>query len=255
MILKAVKLLIANPQQFMARVKARMALIKRRYRRMPRDYRQRFNMTLREWMIYHQTSLADPGRISWMGVTAFKCALDAWMYQEIIYRVRPDIVVEIGSDRGGSTLYFAHLLDLMGHGIVVSVDIDRSRFEVEHERINLVTGDSAAPETVAQVASYCVEKRVLVVHDGGHTKEQVLRDLRAYADFVSVGSYFIVEDSIIDLFNPEDGLGRYWDGPLPAAEQFLRERPDFVVDSECERYLLTNNPRGYLKRVEAGSQG
>ena len=206
-------------------------------------------------MTYHQTSLSDAGRISWMGVRTAKCALDAWIYQEIIYRVRPDVIVEIGSDRGGSTLYFAHLLDAMNHGIVVSVDIDRSRFQVQHERIRLVTGDSAAPETVAQVAPYCVGKRVLVVHDGGHNKEQVLRDLRAYADFVSVSSYFIVEDSIIDLFNPEDGLGRYWDGPLPAIEQFLHERPDFVVDSECERYLLTNNPRGYLKRVEASNQG
>lgn len=249
MILKAIRVLVNDPAQLGSRVRGRIARIARRYRPMPREYRQRFNMTLGEWMVYHQTSLSDAGKISWMGVRTARCALDAWIYQEIIYRIRPDVIIEIGSDRGGSTLYFAQLLDLMQHGIVVSVDIDRSLFEVQHDRIVLVTGDSSAQETVEQVASYCAnQERVMVIHDGGHTRGQVLRDLRAYADFVSVGSYFIVEDSIIDLFSPTSGLGYYWDGPLPAIEQFLAERSDFVVDHECERYLLTNNPRGYLKR-------
>jgi len=247
MIVSAVRLFITDPERFLTRVKGRVRWIARRYRPMPRDYQQRFKMTLGEWMIYHQTTLSDAGKISWMGVRTAKCALDAWIYQELIYRIRPDVVIEIGSDRGGSTLYFAHLLDSMQHGIVVSVDIDRSLFQVQHARIVLVTGDSSAPATVEQVATHCAnQERVMVIHDGGHTGDQVLRDLRAYANFVSVGSYFIIEDSIIDLFSPTTGLGRYWDGPLSAIEQFLEERPDFAVDRECERYLLTNNPRGYL---------
>lgn len=249
MIKKAVKLLTDNPGQLLTRMKGRLTWIARRWRPIPREYRKRFNMTLGKWMTYHQVSLADMGEISWMGIRTAKCALDAWLYQEIIYRIRPDVLIEIGSDRGGSTLFFAQLLDLMQHGIVVSVDIDRSLFEVTHERIIQVTGNSSALDTVKQVASHCAnQERVIIIHDGGHTKEQVLADLRAYADFVSVGSYFIVEDSIIDLFSPTTGLGRVWDGPLPAIEQFLTERPDFVVDHTCERYLLTNNPRGYLVR-------
>jgi cephalosporin hydroxylase len=215
---------------------------------MRRDYRRRFRMSLAKWLLYHHREILHE-KCRWMGVKALKNPCDAWIYQEILFDVKPDVVVEVGSNEGGSTLFLAHLLDLIGHGSIVSVDIDRSRFHVKHPRIALVTGDSSAPETVAQVAALCEGKRGLVIHDADHNKEPVLKDLRAYQRFVAPGSYLIVEDGIVDLFRPGSGLGWFAPGPLAATEEFLKEFPQFVVDMERERYILTYNPRGFLKRV------
>ena len=206
-------------------------------------------MTVREWLIHHQTEVVFKG-CSWFGVPAYKNPTDAWIYQELIYRVKPDAIIEIGSRIGGSTLYFAHLLDLIGSGEVISVDIDRSEFAVEHPRIVTVTGDSASDEVVTQVRTRCEGKRVMVCHDGDHTKAQVLKDLACYAPLVSVDSYFIVEDSFLDLFKPGDGVGMMNEGPLAAIDEFLAQNDAFEADESCERYLVTYNPRGYLKRVK-----
>lgn len=192
-------------------------------------YRRRFRMRLGQWLVYHNQAIAFT-HCSWMGVQTLKNPLDAWIYQEIFYEVRPDVVIEIGSYSGGSTLYLAHLLDLLDKGQVISIDIDRSHYHVQHPRIVTITGDSAARETVERVQALCCGKSVLVIHDGDHTREQVLNDLRSYAPLVSYNSYLIVEDGIIDLFKPGDSLGRYTEGPLVAIEQFLKEGPDFEVD-------------------------
>ena len=238
---EALALLAKDPRRFF-RSAGRLLLPMRA------DYRRRLSMSLRRWLLYHHREILHD-RCTWMGVKALKNPCDAWIYQEILHEVRPDVVVEVGSNEGGSTLFLAHLLDLIGHGSIVSVDIDRSRFHVKHPRISLVTGDSSAPETVAQVAALCEGKRGLVIHDADHNKEPVLRDLRAYHRFVAVGSYLIVEDGIVDLFRPGDGLGWFAPGPLAATEEFLREFPQFAVDMERERYLLTYNPKGFLRRV------
>lgn len=212
-------------------------------------YHRLFKMTLRQWLLYHQR-LVDDRKCRWMGVRAGKNPLDAWIYQEIIHDIKPDIVVEIGCAEGGSTLYLAHLLDAVGKGSVISIDIDRSNFHAEHDRIIPITGNSSDPETVAKVSELCRGKNALVIHDGDHTRDQVLRDLRAYEGFVGVGSYFIVEDGIIDLFVPGDGIRQcFHHGPLEAVEAFLKENASFTVDTELERYILTYNPKGFLKRV------
>lgn len=220
----------------------------RSVRRVAHAYRKRFRLSLAEWLHYHQSDVVLE-RCTWMGVQAWKSPLDAWIYQEIIYEVRPDVVIEIGSARGGSALYLSHLLELIGNGIVVSVDIDRSSFEAVHERLITVTGSSSAPETLARVAELCRGKTALVIHDADHTKDQVLEDLRAYAAFVSVGSYLIVEDGIVDVFRPFETLGVSYPGPLVATEEFLCSTDHFEVDTDRERYLLTYNPRGFLRRV------
>ena len=212
------------------------------------DYRRRLAMSLRRWLIYHQTDIVFGG-CQWMGARAHKNPMDAWIYQEILWEVKPEVVVEIGSCYGGTTLFLAHMLDLIGQGTVVSVDIDRSKFAVSHPRIVEVTGDSGAAETVARVTALCAGKSTLVIHDGDHRMDPVLRDLRAYSPLVSPGSYLIVEDGVMDLFRPGDGIGTFSPGPLPAIEAFLRERSDFAVDASRERYLMTYNPRGFLKRV------
>ena len=211
------------------------------------DYRRIWDGGLRRWMIrYHKELLFD--KISWMGTTARKMILDAWVYQQILYEVKPDFIIEIGNAEGGSTKYLANILDLLGRGEVIAVDIDHSLFQVEHPRIHLVTGDSLAPETLRQVAEIARGGRGLIIHDGDHSREHVLRDLHAYAHFVGVGSYFIVEDTVIDLFRAGDGLGSV-NGPLAAVEQFLGEDSRFQIDASREYFLITFNPRGYLRRV------
>lgn len=221
----------------------------RRYLRPRRpDYRARLRLSLADWLLYHQRHVTF-AECRWMGVKAYKSPLDAWILQEILFEVKPDVVVEIGSAEGGSTLYIASLMDLMGKGRVLSIDIDRTRFAAVHPRIVTLTGDSSSAPIVAQAAELCRGQSVLVVHDGDHRKEPVLRDLEAYAPLVSVGSYLVVEDGVIDLFRPGDGIGAFGDGPLAASEDFVARHPEFEVDAARERYLATYNPRGYLRRT------
>ncbi len=212
------------------------------------EYRKLYEMSLKDWLVYHQQQIVF-FQCSWMGVKALKNPMDAWIYQELIHEVQPDIFVEIGSAHGGSTLYFAHLFDHLGKGTVVSIDLSRENFEARHPRIVTLTGDSSSREVLDRVANLCAGKRTMVLHDGDHTKDAVLRELRTYSPFVSVGSYFIVEDGIVDLFEADEGMGFEGEGPMRAVEEFLRENSNFQVDDRCERYLLTYNPMGFLKRV------
>jgi len=184
-----------------------------------------------------------------MGVKALKNPLDAWIYQEVIYDVKPDIIIEIGSFEGGGTLFLANILDLLGKGRVISIDVDRTNYNVRHNRIITITGDSSSPEIVRKVSKICDRKSVLIIHDGDHSKEQVLKDLKLYSGLVSIGSYIIVEDGVMDFFKPGDGIGSYVDGPYAASQVFLNENPNFIVDKKRERYILTYNPKGFLKRV------
>jgi cephalosporin hydroxylase len=234
------KLLVTDPGLFFSKVGTWL-------RPMRADYRQRWDRGLRRWLIrYHSRLLFD--KITWMGLPAWKNVLDAWVYQEIIHETKPEIIIEIGNAHGGSTLYLAHLLDLVGKGEVIAVDIDHSKFRAEHPRIKRVTGDSAAPDTIERVEDLAVGREGMVIHDGDHSREHVLADLHAYAKFVAPSCYLIVEDTVIDLFRAGDGLGSV-NGPLGAVEQFVQEDPRFLIDSDREAFVLTFNPRGYLKRV------
>lgn len=214
-----------------------------------RDYRAKMRMTVGQWISYHQGEISWHQQCRWMGVHTMKNPLDAWIYQEILFETKPDVVVEIGGDAGGSALYLAMLMEMMGNGEVISVDIDRSRWEVSHHRITTVTGNSASADTVAQVAALCEGKSVMVIQDGDHRKAGVLRDLRAYAPLVTPGHYFIVEDGIADVLRPGSNVGSFWPAALAATEEFLAENPAFEVDARRERYIITWNPRGFLRRI------
>jgi cephalosporin hydroxylase len=240
-LLKGWKLLVKNPLSF-------WRYFCRGLFPTPSPYRKRFEMTLKQWLLYQEKHVGYK-KPRWMGVQIVKGPLDAWIYQELIFDVQPDVIIEIGSYKGGSTLFFANLLDLIGKGIIVSIDIDRSEYKVKHPRIREITGDSGSPEVVRRVREVCQGKRVLVSHDGSHHKNHVLADLRNYSPLVPLGSYFVVEDSVYDMFSPIEGLGGFADGSLDAIEAFLKENPCFEPDAECERYIFTYNPRGFLKRV------
>jgi cephalosporin hydroxylase len=244
---RAIDLAAHDRQLLRKKVSERQALRPIRNR-----YRHIYRMSLWQWLIRHQEEIVFD-ESTWMGVRALKNPMDAWIYQEILAAVRPQVVVEIGSMYGGSTLYYAHLMDLLGageeDGMIISVDIDHSKFEAKHRRIRTITGDSKSPAVVEQVAALCAGRTALVIHDGDHRAEAVLADLRLYQQFVTPGSYLIVEDGNQDIFRPGDGIGARGGGPLLASEHFLLEYPAFTVDASRERYLLTYNPRGFLKRT------
>ncbi|MEK7287922.1 MAG: CmcI family methyltransferase [Elusimicrobiota bacterium] len=207
------------------------------------------------WFNYHQHEVLGK-QCKWLGKRALKNPLDAWIYQEIIWEVRPDLIIELGNKNGGSTLFLANICDLIGHGEILALDLDHKQFTAEHSRIRLLTGDCSSEPVLNKVREYAKNKKVLVIHDADHTRKAVLRDLRLYAEFVSPCSYLIVEDTMhgISGFNSESGKKpgvftlRDPDTPLQAIEEFLKERRDFTMDRSRERYILTSNYKGYLRR-------
>ena len=182
-----------------------------------------------------------------MGVRAQKCPLDLWVYQEIIWDTRPDLIVETGTSRGGSALYLATMFDLIGEGEVISIDVRNDEMALpEHGRITFLTGDSVDPKVATRVAELARGRRTMVVLDSNHSKRHVAAEMAAYAALVAPGCYLIVEDSNI---NGNPVLPEYGPGPAEAIEEFLAGNHEFAMDREREKFLLTFNPRGFLRRL------
>jgi len=183
---------------------------------------------------------------TWLGSQALKNPLDLWVYQEIMAETRPDVVVETGTYRGGSAHFLASVCDLLGAGEVVSIDIEPLREDYpQHPRITYLAGRSSTDAGVlSEIRERVDGRRTLIVLDSDHSQRHVEAELEAYAPLVPVGCYLIVEDSNIGQIR-EDLLP----GPLEAVETFLAGRSDFEIDREREKFLLTFNPSGYLKRV------
>ena len=187
------------------------------------------------------------GNIRWMGKKADKLPSDAWTYQEIIYETKPDVIVEIGNQYGGSTLFLANMLDILGKGRVIAIDVNHSLVDFQHPRIASITGDANSSEVLSRLSSLISPtENVMVVEDSSHTFENTLSVLRNYSRFVRKGMYFIVEDGICRYPFIEDGPKP---GPYEAIHEFLRENKDFVIDKTREKFILTYNPDGYLKRI------
>jgi cephalosporin hydroxylase len=184
--------------------------------------------------------------ISWMGVRVLKNPIDLWYYQQIVYAVRPDAIIESGTGWGGSAYYLACLCDLLGNGQVITVDIQPKENRPVHQRISYLTGSSTSDLVLQQVKEKLAGKeRVMVILDSDHSKDHVLRELNLYHAFVTPNSYLIVEDTIV---NGHPIITSFGPGPDEAVKQFLGENPDFIVDRFFEKTLTTFNPGGYLKR-------
>lgn len=187
-------------------------------------------------------------RSHYCGIQTRKAPTDFWVYQEIIWEFRPDAIIEIGNYNGGSTLALAHMLDRVGHGSVIGVDVDHTHVAEmarNHPRVMLVTGDAASVVGMVR-ESVLGLKTVMVIEDSSHTIDNTLKVLRTYSPLVTMGSYFVVEDSIIWHGVP-GGAG---DGPYEAIELFLKETDSFVPDRNRESFMLTWNPKGFLRRVK-----
>ncbi|MCR6629415.1 MAG: cephalosporin hydroxylase family protein [Magnetospirillum sp.] len=199
---------------------------------------------------------------SWLGRPIIQFPEDIVVYQEIIWRVKPDIIVETGIAHGGSLILSASLLELAGgKGEVLGLDIDirpHNREAIEAHplahRISMIQGSSIDPQIIAEVHARCAGKRVLVVLDSNHTHEHVADELAAYAPLVSIGSYCIVFDTVIEDM-PEDAFpNRPWgrgNNPKTAVHEFLKNNDSFEIDREIQnKLLLTVAPDGYLRRLK-----
>jgi len=183
-------------------------------------------------------------KTTWMGVPVLKTPADLWVYQEIIWEIRPKLVVEAGTYKGGSALFLASLLDLLGNGEVLTIDIASMPDRPQHDRVSYLEGSSVAPEVVERVRSVARDP-VLVILDSDHGRDHILAELHAYGNLVTPGSYLIVEDTNL---NGNPVLPGWGPGPAEAVAEFLAERDDYVADSSREKFMLTQNPNGYLRR-------
>jgi cephalosporin hydroxylase len=177
---------------------------------------------------------------SWMGRPVIQLPEDLVRIQEVLYRVKPDVIVETGVAHGGSLVYYASLCQAMGRGRVIGIDVEirpRNREAIEgHElaaRIELVDGSSVAPDVVARVRGMCrAGETVLVILDSNHTRDHVAQELEAYCGLVTRGSYIVATDGIMqDLHDVPRGVPAWKrDHPAAAAAEFALRHPEFVLE-------------------------
>ena len=194
----------------------------------------------------------------WMGVQIIQLPPDILVLQELIWRLKPDVVLECGVAHGGSLILYASVLEILRSGHVVGVDVEirkHNRETIESHplsnRITLIEGSSIASETVRAVQDLCEGKNVLVLLDSNHTTEHVYAEIKAYSNLVPRDGYLVVMDGGQALVADVPNGKAEWatSSPLHAIERFLAETDAFVVDDACTRFGITSNTRGYLKRV------
>ena len=198
---------------------------------------------------------------SWLGLPVIQMPPDIVVLQEIIWEARPQLVIETGIARGGSLALYASILELLGEGEVLAIDIDiraHNRQAIETHplarRIRMIEGSSLDPEVIAEVDGAAAEaERVMVVLDSSHTHEHVLGELRAYTPLVTVGQFLVVADTFVERIPPQEHRPRAWgpgDNPATALEEWLAESDGFEPDPFVNaKLLLTASPGGYLRRL------
>jgi cephalosporin hydroxylase len=199
---------------------------------------------------------------SWMGVPIIQLPADIMATQEIIWATKPDVIVETGVARGGSVLFMASLLELIGKGQVIGIDIDiraHNRASIERhslaKRVLLIEGSSTDPAVVAKVRDQIPSgASAMVVLDSDHSREHVLAELRFYGPMVTGGCYLVVADTILgrlDRSQTPRSRSKVWlkgNEPLSAVEAYLRETDRFEVDPEINgKLILASSPGGYLR--------
>ena len=185
---------------------------------------------------------------TWLGQPIWQNVLDLWTIQETLCELRPALLIECGTNRGGSSYFFATLFDLIGHGRVITIDIEKMH-DLSHPRVTYLLGSSVESEVLEHVARAVAETSgpILVLLDSDHSEAHVRREMELYHRFVTVGSFLMVQDGVVDTLRIF-AAGR--PGPLRAIEAFLRTHSEFEVDTaRCMRFLITHSPKGWLRRT------
>lgn len=178
------------------------------------------------------------------GIPIIKNPLDLWVYQEIIWETKPDVIIETGTWQGGSAKFLADTMEAaLYRGTVITIDVNKTAEKIQDKRICFITGDS-----LVVGLPVIADARTMVILDSDHSEEHVYAELERFAPMVTPGCYLIVEDT--NLRNTIDNP-LLPGNPLAAVKRFL-DTPlgkKFEVDQTREKYMLTNNPGGYLRRI------
>lgn len=209
---------------------------------------------VRDFSVLYRQTLQVYQRTDWLGTKIQQAPTDMWAAQEIIVRQKPDFIIETGTLKGGSALFFAtifHAIKDSGRVITVNIvkqtDPATEALPVFQEHVIPIIGDAASEETVRKIADIVQGRPALVWLDDNHDWRHVLKELPLYAPFVPRGGYLIVLDTNYDTYAPQE---LYPDGgPLKAVRKYLESGAPFEIDRGPEKFLLTFSPMGYLKRV------
>lgn len=200
--------------------------------------------------VFHDLKGQTFATTTWLQVPLVKTPADILVFQQIIAETRPELIVETGAYVGGSAMLFASVQEMLGiDGRVIAVDIDLSFVHDkvrEHPRIELIEGSSTDPEVVSRIRAAAEGKRTMVDLDADHRAHHVLEELRTYSSLVSPNCYLVVEDS---FFGGRPVRPDAVPGPSEALDAWFADDPPFESDRWRERYLLTQNPRGYMRRI------
>jgi cephalosporin hydroxylase len=196
---------------------------------------------------------------TWMGIPIIQLPEDIVIMQELIWKIRPDVIIECGLAHGGSALFYASLLELIGKGFVIGIDVEirhYNRIAIQNHpmshRVKMIERSSISEETISIVKDMLKSTtKVMVVLDSNHSKEHVAKELDLYKEFVTPGSYMVAMDGaqahVWDI--PRGKTEWKEDNPLIAIEEFVKHNNDFIIDERCNRLMVSSNPKGYLRRI------
>jgi cephalosporin hydroxylase len=198
---------------------------------------------------------------SWMGRPIIQYPQDMIAMQELIWKLQPDLIIETGIAHGGSILFYASILELIGKGEVLGIDIDIRQHNKDailnhpmSKRVKMIEGSSTGNEVLEKVKTAAEGKQVIMVClDSNHTHQHVLEELRLYSPFVTSKSYLVVFDTIVEDLPAGTVQKRPWDigdNPKTAVFEFLKENTAFEIDVSIDNKLLISvAPSGYLRKI------
>jgi cephalosporin hydroxylase len=197
--------------------------------------------------------------VSWFGIPIIQNPYDMVLMQELIFNLRPDIIIETGIAHGGSIIFYASLLRLLGKGKVIGVDIDirahNKKLLEKHPFIDTIAmyeGSSTDPKIVNKIKKDIKQDDiVLVILDSNHLYQHVYDELNIYKDFVSKNSYIVVFDTFMPLLDGLEGAAPdvKENNPMRAIEQLLKEDKNFTIDTNYNKYFVSSCPNGFLKKI------
>jgi cephalosporin hydroxylase len=193
--------------------------------------------------------------VRWFGNPVFENPMDMWVLQEIIFQTRPDFIIESGTGLGGSTLFFAHMLGLLGEGKVITIDV-KDRPLPNHPRIIKLIGGSTSQTIKAEVERIVGDASCMVFLDSLHNKQHVLKEMESFHRLVKRGHYLVVADTNANGHPVFAGFSEtvenewFRGGPMEAVQEFLRTHQDFFTDRRREKMLFTFFPSGFLRRKD-----
>lgn len=206
-------------------------------------------MSVKDWLYYHQNNIHFNQK--YRGLNMIKNPFDLVVYEEMLWELKPNVIIEIGNAFGGFSLWLSDRLKMIGvNSKLITIDLnsggDTNLQDFKSDKFISIIGNCNDPEVINNVKNYIgKEDVVLIVEDSAHTFENTMQVLENYKNIVTVGSYFIIEDGICDVLD----LG-IKPGPMSAVEKWIGNNTNFKVDRDRERYIMTYNPKGYLKRLK-----